>query len=159
MKVFDLNRIIRVAKDRFILPPRSIHGPRHWQRVRENGLRLARQTGADSVIVEVFSFLHDCCREDDGFDADHGPRAAQFARTLRDNTLNLSDGDFDLLYEAIHDHTHGHRHSHPTIGTCWDSDRLDIGRVGPKPHARYMSTKAAMDKQVIQWAWNRSRHG
>ena len=30
----------------------------------------------------------------------------------------------------------------PTIGTCWDADRLDIGRVGIIPHERFMSTAA-----------------
>ena len=28
------------------------------------------------------------------------------------------------------------------VGTCWDADRLDIGRVGIVPHERYMSTAA-----------------
>ena len=30
-----------------------------------------------------------------------------------------------------------------TIGTCWDSDRLDIGRVGIKPHEKFMTNEEA----------------
>ena len=37
-------------------------------------------------------------------------------------------------------HTHGQLIDEPTIGTCWDADRLDLGRVGTEPEARYMST-------------------
>jgi uncharacterized protein len=28
----------------------------------------------------------------------------------------------------------------PTIGTCWNADRLDLGRVGTELEARYMNT-------------------
>jgi len=33
----------------------------------------------------------------------------------------------------------------PAIGTCWNADRLDIGRVGMPPSAQYMSTVAGKD--------------
>ena len=46
-----------------------------------------------------------------------------------------------LLEYAIRHHTGGRTSDDPTIGTCWDADRLDIGRVGIIPHQRYMSTK------------------
>jgi len=32
-----------------------------------------------------------------------------------------------------------------TIGTCWDADRLDLGRVSIKPEAKHMSTAYARD--------------
>ena len=153
----NLDQVIRAAKARFTLPHKSIHGVAHWQRVRENGLRLAKTTGADVALVELFAFLHDCCREDDGSDPDHGPRAAEFAEMLRGDLIHLQDDDFDLLHEAVRDHTYGDKHPNATIGTCWDADRLDIGRVGFKPQPRYMSTQAAKNLALINWAYKRSR--
>jgi len=47
-----------------------------------------------------------------------------------------------LLDYAIRHHTGGQISDDPTIGACWDADRLDIGRVGIIPHERYMSTAA-----------------
>ena len=43
----------------------------------------------------------------------------------------------------IRHHTGGRTSDDPTTGTCWDADRLDIGRVGIIPHQRYMSTEPA----------------
>jgi uncharacterized protein len=156
----DIAAVLKAAKERFPLGRRSAHGVAHWQRVRENGLKLAKQTGADPLVVELFAFLHDCCRESDFSDADHGPRAADFARLLReaeDSALSLEDDAFEVLFEAIHDHTTGRHHRDVTIATCWDADRLDIGRVGRRPQARFLSTKAAKAPAMIAWAWKRSR--
>jgi len=45
-----------------------------------------------------------------------------------------------LLDYAIRHHVDGDVSDDPTIGTCWDADRLDLGRVGIVPDERYMST-------------------
>ena len=42
----------------------------------------------------------------------------------------------------------------PTVQTCWDADRLDFGRVGIKPAAKYLSSVAS---QHIESAYNWSR--
>ena len=152
-----LGKVIDAAKRRCAINLRDIHGVGHWRRVRENGLRLAKKTGADRGVVELFAFLHDCCREDDGSDLEHGPRAAAFIKTLRGTILELNDDDFETLRVAIHDHTIGHRHSNITVATCWDADRLDIGRIGARPHPDYLLTKAAKDEKMIDWAYQRSR--
>ena len=47
----------------------------------------------------------------------------------------------ELLAEACRDHTSGPHHGDPTIGTCWDADRLDLGRVGIIPQEEFMSTQ------------------
>ncbi len=152
--------VLQAAKERFVLGRRSVHGFAHWERVRSNGLRLAKQTGADPLIVELFAYLHDSCRESDGLDFEHGPRAAEFANWLRESAiLQLEDHAFALLHEAIRDHTSGSLHSDPTIGTCWDADRLDLGRVGKRPHPRFLSTRHARTPPMIEWAWKRSRKG
>jgi len=35
-----------------------------------------------------------------------------------------------------------------SIGTCWDADRLDLGRVGVIPSVNFMSTPAG--KEVVR---------
>jgi uncharacterized protein len=58
------------------------------------------------------------------------------------SVVAIDPGRFDLLKQAILLHTSGLTTNEPTIGTCWDADRLDIRRVGMTPSAQYMSTKA-----------------
>jgi uncharacterized protein len=41
-----------------------------------------------------------------------------------------------------------------TIQTCWDADRLDLGRVGVFPDAARLCTGAA--RRLIQWADGRA---
>lgn len=150
--------VARVARGRFELLRGSVHGAAHWQRVKENGLRLAKKNEADTELVELFALLHDCCRQHDGADTEHGPRAAAYMETMRDDLLKeLSEERFLLLQEAVRDHTSGHHHHDVTVGTCWDADRLDIGRVGYRPRRRYMSTPRAREERIIRWAYRRSR--
>ena len=49
---------------------------------------------------------------------------------LIDIGANLTDERFQLLHYACVWHTDGGHHDDPTIGTCWDVDQLDPGRVG-----------------------------
>ena len=118
----------------------SIHGPDHWRRVERNACVLAARTGAILSVVRLFALFHDCQRVNDGFDPDHGRRGAAFAASVRGSWFELPDDEFDLLQCACVWHTDGHHHDDPTIGTCWDADRLDLGRAGMIPDPSYMST-------------------
>lgn len=118
-------------------------------RVRRNGLHLAQLNGANSQVVEYFAFLHDACRESDGQDAMHGPRAAEFACTIRVRHIDLDDREFSLLTDAIAGHTHGHDHEDVTVRTCWDADRLDLARVGITPDPLRLCTNTARDPDTI----------
>jgi uncharacterized protein len=132
-----------LAEDRFRLGPVSLHGPRHWRRVEENGLCIAESSGADIVVVCLFAALHDSNRQNEHHDPQHGQRAADWATELRTRHLgNLSDEQFQSLCVAMIEHDRGFTSTDPTIGTCWDADRLDLWRVGMTPHPRYMSTEA-----------------
>ena len=75
-----------------------------------------------------------CCTTPDARttrDPGHGPRAAVFARELhRDGDLLLDDGRLELLCLALELHADGQVSAHPTVGTCWDADRLHLGRSG-----------------------------
>ena len=61
-------------------------------------------------------------------------------RSLRGQWFDLEDSAFELLVYACTWHTDKTLSNDKTIGTCWDSDRLDLGRVGMIPSAGFMST-------------------
>jgi uncharacterized protein len=46
-----------------------------------------------------------------------------------------------------------------TIQTCWDADRLDLGRVGITPHPSRLCTEAARRPEMIRWADGRAIFG
>ncbi|MDF1860260.1 MAG: hypothetical protein P1U87_08595 [Verrucomicrobiales bacterium] len=119
----------------------SIHGPDHWLRVERNACILAHRTGACIEVVRLFALFHDSRRINDWTDSGHGERGAQLAAELRGSLYDLSDENFEVLQYACTWHTEGHHHEDPTIGTCWDADRLDIGRAGISPDAAFMSTE------------------
>ncbi|MFZ4534916.1 hypothetical protein [Propionivibrio sp.] len=149
--------LIDLLREKFHLDWNGIHGVAHWARVRSNGLTLARRNGANPRVVEYFAFLHDVCRRNDGRDRSHGSRAAAFAEQIRDRHLVLDNGEFFVLVAAIDGHTHGKSHEDLTVQTCWDADRLDLGRVGIEPLPERLSTPEAKDPSVIAGACESAR--
>lgn len=126
----------------------SFHGPTHWRRVERNGLLLAKRTQANVNIVRLFAIFHDSRRLHDGWDEGHGARGAEFARELRGDAFDLVDDEFELLHYACTWHTDGTHHDNSTIATCWDADRLDLGRVGVIPDPKRMCT--AIGREIAQ---------
>lgn len=148
--------LIGLLRERFELDWHGIHGAGHWARVRANGLRLAPLTGANPRIVSYFAFLHDVCRKDDYRDPWHGYRASEFARTLEKH-LALDHHELEELLTACALHSEGYTGGYsPSILTCWDADRLDLGRVFIQPDPRYLCTDAARDPDMLDWAYRRS---
>ncbi len=152
----NIPQILRAVLDEYALPWDGYHGVAHWARVLENGLRLAEETGANVQVVSLFALLHDSRRFNESTDPDHGPRAAEFAGTLRGRFFDLPDPEFQLLYRACSGHTHERAHPNITIQTCWDADRLDLGRVGIIPHPNYLGTEIARRPETIRWADGRA---
>ena len=148
---------IRLLRHTFRLDWEGLHGAPHWSRVRDHGLMLARETGANIQVVEFFAFLHDVCRHDEGRDPEHGPRAAKFARAIRADHIALGNLEFELLVAALEGHTGGSDPGETTIATCWDSDRLDLGRIGIRPNPVRLCTEPARRSQVINAAWEKSK--
>ena len=151
------DKLLETIQDQFALNWYGIHGIYHWQRVRENGLRLAGLNGANRQVVELFAYLHDARRLSDGRDRQHGKRGAAYAASLRGSLSQLPDEAFDNLLYAIRYHSDGLTEANITVQSCWDADRLDLGRVGIKPEAQYLCTEAAKDPQLIAWAYRRSQ--
>ena len=146
---FITRELLATLRKSFRLDWKGLHGAAHWARVRRNGLELARWTGANTRVIEYFAFLHDVCRNSDGRDIDHGPRAANFAFTIRERHIHLDENDFSLLIAAIEGHTHQHDHEDVTVRTCWDADRLDLARVGITPDPARLCTSSARDPDTI----------
>lgn len=120
----------------------EIHGIEHWHQVEYNGMLLAQKTGADIDVVRLFAIFHDCQRFNDCHDAEHGPRGAEFARQCRDAKLfEIDDVRFEMLYKACWLHTEARRTGNVTVDTCFDADRLDLGRVGIPLNPHKMATE------------------
>lgn len=138
----DFLELWRLLAIQFRLGQGSIHGPTHWQNVERNGLELARETGADVTVVRLFAVFHDSRRQNESSDPEHGARAEVLLRSMQGGLFELEPARLELLAEACRLHNHGHCSSDPTIGTCWDADRLDLPRVGMRPMREFMSTEA-----------------
>lgn len=149
----DLLDLIRGG---FALNLNGIHGEAHWTRVCENGMRLAEHTGADLQVIEYFAYLHDSKRQSDGWDRGHGQRAAEFVRSLSSSFFTLCEEKLELLLYACRHHSDGLTQADITVQTCWDADRLDLGRIGVRPKPRYLCTPAAREPAMIEWACQRS---
>jgi len=139
----DWDALLDHLVNHFGLGAGSIHGPEHWGRVERNGVQLAGQDGGDILVVRLFALFHDVCRQSDGRDDEHGARGAELATQLRGSYFELPDTGFHQLHYACTWHTAGHLHDDPTIGACWDADRLDIWRAGLTPNIDFMSTEHA----------------
>jgi uncharacterized protein len=123
----------------------ALHGEIHWRCVTATGLELASADAeVDRAMVFCFGLLHDTRRVNEAVDPEHGPRAATFAEGLRaDGVLQLDEHRFAGLVEALRLHSEGQVSSDPTIGTCWDADRLHLPRVSIVPSPALLSTRAA----------------
>ncbi|MCQ2099509.1 uncharacterized protein SAMN05720766_104159 [Fibrobacter sp. UWH9] len=121
----------------------NIHGLAHWRQVEFNGLLLAKKTKADVTVVRLFALFHDSKRESDGYDSKHGGRGAEFALKCREEKLfEITDEQFEKLYHACKHHTTERSSGDPTIDTCYDADRLDLGRVDFLLDPQKMATSA-----------------
>ena len=56
--------------------------------------------------------------------------------------FELKPKQLDTLCYAITHHSGGEVSTDATIQTCWDGDRLDLGRVGIMPSPKYLSDEA-----------------
>jgi uncharacterized protein len=134
-----------------------LHGPQHWRAVARVGVQLARLTpGADLGIVALFALCHDTQRLNDGHDPDHGRRAATMVGSLG-HELGLTGGRLERLAHACAGHADGLTSDNPTVGACWDADRLNLWRVGMTPDPGLLSTEAARNEAI--YGWSRQVHG
>ena len=138
--------------------PWGLHGLAHWWRVRHNGLLVADAMGAAPRVVRLFAIFHDSHRADDGYDREHGPRAAAWLARIRDGddaahgacettlaTIRALPADeFRALHAACDLHTAATHHDDPSVAACFVADRLDLSRVKFRPDPKRMPGPASM---------------
>ena len=137
-----MERLIQHLKVNALLFDSPYHGLKHWQTVERNGLYLCQFNNADKEVVSYFAYTHDCMRKNEHIDPEHGPRAARFIKR-NSELFDLNEHQMELLRRASSGHTHGRKCDDVTVMTCWDADRLDIGRVGIQPDSKYLFNKEA----------------
>lgn len=151
------DRLMKTILAGYSLPLTGVHGPAHWARVLEIGAHVAELTGADLEVVQLFAVLHDSKRTTEDECYEHGQEAADFALSLRGTHIHLDDDRFELLYDACSLHTHGETEADITVQTCWDADRLDLGRVWIIPDPAKLCTAPARDPGLIERATKRAK--
>lgn len=135
-----IEKVRTMSKNMWVLGP--LHGVQHWDRVYANGMMLCKKIeNANAMVVGLFAYLHDCCRNNDGNDNQHGFYASRFISMIRDTVLKeVPDEDIILLKKACELHTVTLQTGDPTIDVCFDADRLDLTRCGVVPDPFRMAT-------------------
>ena len=145
---FGYPQLVRQIQKDFKIDFYGDHGIDHWRRVYLNTQKLAAHYQIASEVFALFALLHDSKRHDEYEDIHHGVRAAGFAkRLLREGRITLDEMDSRRLLYACANHTRsdeGDPLFHDLIvQICFDSDRLDIGRVGYDIDTSYLATAYA----------------
>lgn len=142
-----LELIVEESIKNYALGKYSAHNNWHWEKVEKNAQILALQTlDADKLVCRLFALLHDCKRENEENDPAHGRRAADYAKRLFNlGKLPIQKSQLEKLCEACANHNEGQVTDDPTIGVCWDADRLDLMRVNIIPNPDLISTRAGKE--------------
>ena len=161
MEARALTTLVEVVLPRAWRRDSNWHGEAHWRCVAATGLALGSERGGvDRSLVFCFGLLHDTRRENEAYDPGHGARAAAVAGELRaEGALGLEEPRFAALVEALRLHADGRVSEDPTIGTCWDADRLHLPRVSIEPDPRLLSTSAALGAGPLAAAAALREHG
>lgn len=135
--MIDLDLVLPLAKVKFELDFKGVHGIEHWLNVTKMAQTIVAVTGGDYVVATLFGIFHDCCRISDYEDVDHGLRAAEYVKTLN---LDITPDQNNSLIFAIRNHNLNVISNDPTVGACWDADRLELSRIGIYPQSKQLST-------------------
>lgn len=145
MNTDDKRHLLSFARLQFKLNMDGYHGIRHWERVESVGLELARVNKINPDIITAFAYIHDCCRQNEEHDPEHGLRSAlAWAHYTEYAPIGLSLHQKNLVYQAIRDHNLGLTVAPIEVQTCWDADRLDLPRVGCQVDTNKLCTKAGI---------------
>ncbi len=140
MDAIDFSSLEDFIYENRLIDEKSVHGLLHWHQVEFNGLLLSRETLADKTVVRLFALFHDSRRVSDGYDEEHGKFGADFAQQLFGKRFVVAESQLEKLLYACANHTTEYASGDVTIDTCYDADRLDLGRVGIIPDPKKMAT-------------------
>jgi len=143
----DWDLLLAEARDGARLAHEPMHGEPHWRAVAWAGLRIAElRGGLRPDVLVAFGLLHDCRRETDDWDPEHGDRAARVAARSAPLKRLLGAEGRDLVAEACRLHERGmSRPDAPAIGACWDADRVNLVRLGFRLDPRYFTILSRED--------------
>lgn len=129
------------ARDGSLLSGSDLHGEIHWRAVAATGLRLRSfHSSVSPRLLLAFGMLHDCRREDEGWDPDHGLRAADVVLRSRALPKLLDPEEVRCLAEACLLHEKGKTERDDLrVGLCWDSDRYNLLRLDILPLQELLS--------------------
>jgi len=144
--------LLKHIQSQFRLNIDSIHGIKHWKRVETIGLYLAKETGADPIVISHFAYLHDSQRNNEGIDIHHGNRAAEYIKILVfKGNITLTKSQTNDLVTACKNHSIWNAiPDNSTIATCWDADRLDLWRLNIEPNPQFLYTEFAKTYKPLQ---------
>ncbi len=152
--------LVEYAMNNFRLDLYGEHGIGHWARVKHNADLLCNANPAlDRKVMHIFAIMHDSERVNEFEDYGHGSRAAKQLINLNGHLFDLTQAQLMQCVIACDRHTGAPANdpiASPTILACWDADRLDIGRVGLRPHERYLSHPHSKHPNIIDQAYRRS---
>ena len=141
MVKFSIHQQLNISLQKVREASPLLHGIEHWRAVEKNVIMFVDKCSGDVEVARLFAIFHDCKRQNENIDPGHGERAAEFLKSLNGKIFSLSDDRFKLLYKACFYHNKGIVDDNPTIGACWDADRMELPRVGITPDPSLMSTK------------------
>jgi uncharacterized protein len=142
-----MKNIIKKIKQELYISPNSIHAESHWNNVVAFGKCIADTEGLNSHLIKLFGYFHDSKRYNDGHDPEHGPRAAEFVKTFKLTELGLNEKEKNQLIFTCKYHTYEEKTEDMDILACWNSDRLDLPRVGITIETNRLFTKTA--KKIV----------
>jgi len=150
MKQFKYETLMLKVKKAFKIDYYGDHGINHWRRVYENTQKLSVHYKIESEVFELFALLHDSKRENEFVDKHHGKRASEFVKELlTEGEIFLDNKEAKRLIYACANHTHSDKNdplfNDLIVQICFDSDRLDIGRVGYVVNPDYLATEYAKE--------------
>ena len=148
--------LIETVKSQLEIDWAGIHGMPYWVRVYHYGSHIAKLNKANPKVVHLFALFHDSRRFSEGSDPHHGLRATELILNLHSKLFKVKDNELDLLLEACRYHTSAADHDNITIKTCFDADRLYLGRVGIEPDRLLLCTAEAKKTETISWAYRQS---
>jgi uncharacterized protein len=159
MTLAQVRALVTVADEEMLPPPELflhasfIHGPSHVGRVMIHALRLIEATGFVEEMPRLWAavYLHDIARHGDGWERDHGPRAALRLASLPQvldlfRRAGVAESDLPAIRDAVARHsraeaTPGEAHAR-LIRLLKDADGLDRVRIDDLNPA-YLRTPAA----------------
>lgn len=147
----DLDTLVHACITNAPLANSATHGERHWRAVARVGIEIAdADPEPDRAVLFLFALLHDARRHRETRDPEHGPRAAVLASKLRSQQLFvLDDARYAQLDEACRLHDTGAVSSDPTIGACYDADRINLTRIGVTLDHSLLSRPVSRDDAFI----------